>query len=73
MSYGPSEELDRAVRKTPLNTDTKKQVETIQKSPEFKLILLDKIVSELKKDKENTENRLEAYYKAKALAELIQI
>ena len=63
--------LETAISQFPLNDETKKQVEKIQRSPEFKIIIFNAIVTELKKETKTELEERASLNKAQALANLI--
>lgn len=65
------ESFEQAMFKFPLTDETKKKIEQIQKSPEFKCLVFDRIITELKKDPQSEQEKVSSLNKAQALANLI--
>ncbi len=63
--------IETALSQFPLNEETKKKVEQIKKSSEFKIIIFDAIITELKKTTTTELEERASLNKAQALAKLI--
>lgn len=64
--------MESAISNFPVNEDTKKEIDRVRKGKEFKMIIFDAILSELKKETKTELEERASLNKAQALAHLIK-
>lgn len=65
--------IEAAILKFPLSKDSQKNIEEILRKPEYLMIIIDKLLSELKKETNTQEEQLASYHRAQAYARLIKV